>query len=104
MLDAVIRLLADKPMNACGSLVGPKVRSTGTVSRFSIFDLKFEIYSTDESGSLNFCLKCWAARDECPRLVSVFGRGQKKTIIVRVPPVAIAPVRQSILLRWLLIP
>jgi hypothetical protein len=37
MLDAVLRLRADKPMTACGYLVSPKVRSTGTVKRFEIF-------------------------------------------------------------------
>ncbi|WP_293343018.1 hypothetical protein [Microcoleus sp. CAWBG58] len=34
MLDAVLRLRADKQIAAGSSLVGPKVRSTVTVKRF----------------------------------------------------------------------
>jgi hypothetical protein len=38
--------------------------------------LRFEIYSTDESGSLNWGLKLWAANDRSRGLVSIFGWGQ----------------------------
>jgi len=40
-------------------------------------DLRFEIYSTDESGSLNKSLKFWADGDFCRKLVFVFGRDKK---------------------------
>ena len=40
-------------------------------------DLRFEIYSTDESGSLNKSLKFWAAGDFCRKLVFVFVRDKK---------------------------
>ena len=38
-------------------------------------DLRFEIYSTDESGRLNLGLRFGAAHNACRKLVSVFGRG-----------------------------
>ncbi|WP_293144348.1 MULTISPECIES: hypothetical protein [unclassified Microcoleus] len=44
MLDAVLRLRADKRIAAGSCLVGPKVRSTGTVKRYldcEILDLRF---------------------------------------------------------------
>jgi hypothetical protein len=40
-------------------------------------DLRFEIYSTDESGSLNKSLKFGADGDSCRKLVFVFGRDKK---------------------------
>jgi len=40
-------------------------------------DLRFEIYSTDESGSLNKSLKFGADGDFCRKLVFVFGRYKK---------------------------
>ena len=40
-------------------------------------DLRFEIYSTDESGSLNKSLKFWADGDFGRKLVFVFGPYKK---------------------------
>ena len=40
-------------------------------------ELRFKIYSTDESGSLNKSLKFWAAGDFGRKLVFVFGRDKK---------------------------
>ena len=50
---------------------GSKRLELKVVSRFSIF--RFEIYSTDESGSRNFELKFWAAHNLSRGLVSIFG-------------------------------
>ena len=38
---------------------------------------RFDIYSTDESGSLNKSLKLWVAGESCRSQVSVFRRHQK---------------------------
>jgi hypothetical protein len=40
-------------------------------------DLRFEIYSTDESGNLNKSLKFWADGDFFRKLVFVFGRDKQ---------------------------
>jgi len=47
------------------------------VARASSNDLRFEIYSTDESGSLNKSLKFWADGEFCRKIVFIFG-GDKK--------------------------
>ena len=40
-------------------------------------ELRVEIYSTDESGSLNKSLKFWAAGDFCRKIVFVFRLDKK---------------------------